>query len=158
MSGFSTSHHGGGAAGLASQLVAVAEDASRAAMYAEGEYIPQLTREDELRRAFLGAGSVAARLEHLKRQVAKLETGANCLEILQHAIEDLEAGRTAIQEGVQLTAEMLQNGVLVIDAVATGTAAIHFREATTIIRGIADIAMLESVSCEDLFHAITGEA
>lgn len=155
MSGFSTSHHGGGAAGLASHLAALAQDASRAAIYAEGEYIPHLTREEELRKAFLGAGTVAARLEQLKRHVARLDSGDNCLLILQHAIEDLEAGRTAIRDGVQLTDDMLRNGVLVIDAVATGTAAIHFREATTIIRGIADIATLHSVTCEDLYAAIT---
>jgi hypothetical protein len=158
MSGFSTSHHGGGAAGLASQLAAIADDASRAAMYAEGEYIPQLTREDELRRAFLGAGAIAARLEQLKREVAKLGSGDNCLLILQHAIEDLEAGRTAIQDGIRTTEDLLQNGVVVIDAVATGTAAIHFREVTTIVRGIADIATLEAVPCVDLFRAITGLA
>lgn len=154
MSGFSTSHHGGGAAGLASQLAALAQDAARAATYADGEYIPQLTREDELRKAFLGAGTVAARLEQLKRHVAKLDTGENCLLILQHAIEDLEAGRTAIQDGVQLTEDMLRNGVLVIDAVATGTAAIHFREAATIIRGIADIATLAAVSVDELYSRI----
>lgn len=158
MSGFSQPHgsHGGGAAGVASQLASIAREATRAATYAEGEYIPQLTREDELRRAFLGAGAVAAGLEHLKRLVARLESGENCLQILEHAIGDMEAGRRAIQDGVTTMADMLRNGVVVIDAVATGTAAIHFREAATIIRGIADIALLESVPCEDLFSVITG--
>ena len=141
---------------MASQLASIAREANRVATYAEGEYIPQLTREDELRQAFLGAGAVAAGLEHLKRLIGKLESGENCLQILDHAIADMEAGRRAIQEGVTTMADMLQNGVVVIDAVATGTAALHFREAATIIAGIGDLARLESVPCEDLFTAITG--
>lgn len=158
MNGFSQPHgfHGGGAAGVASQLASIADDTARAAMYAEGEYIPQLTREDELRRAFSGAGAAAAALEQSKRQLARLECGDNCLQIMGFAIVELEAGRRAIQDGVTTMANMLDQGVIVIDAVATGTAAIHLREAATIIRGIADIAKLEATPAEDLYDAIVG--
>ena len=145
----------GGAAVLADQLIVIADDTLRAAMFAEGEYIPQLNREDELRKAFSGAGSAAARLEHSKLRLARLECGEHTMHILQAAIDELEAGRSALQEGVAVTTDMLQNGVVVIDGVATGTAAQHFREAATIIRGIADIATLEATPCEALFRRIT---
>jgi hypothetical protein len=146
--------HGHGSAGLASQLAAIADEAARAAMYADGEYIPQLTREEELRKSLLGAGTVAARVEAAKRQVRKLGTGDNCVEVLDIALLDLEAGRREIQEGVRMTSDLLENGVVVIDAVATHTAAAHFRQAAAIIRGISDIATLDAVPLDQLYSAI----
>lgn len=150
--------HGGGAAGLASQLSAIANDADAAATFADGEYIPQMSREHELRRAFSGAGRAAALLEELRPRIAKLEGGDDGLRLAQHAIDNLEGGRQALLDGVVEVQDASGHGTVVADAIATGTAGGMFRDAATRVRDIADVATLESVPAEDLYDAITRSA
>lgn len=156
MSAFSTLY-GDGAGGLATRLTEIAEDAHRAGTYADGEYIPQMSREFELRLAFSGAGAVSARLEQLKSRIARLDGGEDGLRLVQHAIDNLEGGRRTLQEGVRIEDDALRNAGAVIDAIAIGTAGTMFRQAAAGVQGIADIAKLESVGVDDLYLAITGE-
>lgn len=160
MSGFSMQHdaHGDGATGLATRLTVIADDTSQAATYADGEYIPQMSRESELRRAFSAAGAAAAQLEALKPKIAKLDGGKDGLRLAQHAIDCIEAGRRAIHDGVAVRDDVFGSGSAVADAIATSTAGTMFRQAALGVRGIADIATIESVSVDDLFDLITGIA
>lgn len=145
----------GGHDDLATQLTELADDATRAATFADGEYIPQMSREHELRTAFSESGRAAARLEALRRQIAKLDGADDGMRLANAAIDNLQGGRRAIQEGVSVAEDVLRSGTIVADAIATGTAGGMFREAAAGMRGIADIALLEATGVDDLFAAIT---
>lgn len=131
------------AVALAEDLRVVADEARRAATFAEGEYIPQDTREIELGHAFRAARRAANLLEHLAPRIAVLDAGADGLLLARDALVDLQAASAAMREGVLLT-----------DALATGAASALFGDAASRICGIADIATLEATSELDLFDAI----
>lgn len=160
MNGFSTQHddRGDAATGLAPRLTVIAGDVAHAAAFADGEYIPQMSRESELRRAFSAAGGAAAQLEALKPRIAKLDGGTDGLRLAQYAIDCIEAGRRAIHDGVAVDLDLLGSGSALADVIATSTAGTMFRQAASGVRGIADIATIESVSVDDLFEAITRPA
>ncbi|MCW2923425.1 MAG: hypothetical protein JWM98_829 [Thermoleophilia bacterium] len=143
-----TGHDGaqvGGAAALADDLRRVAAEASRAAAFAEGEYIPQETRETEIGHAFGAAGRAALLLEHLAPRIAVLDGGEDGLLLARDALVDLQAARAAMREGALLT-----------DTFASNAASALFDDAAARISGIADMATLEGTPVTDLFDAIMG--
>lgn len=160
MSGIGVLHGawGGGASTLAAKLAAIAEDAARAAALADGSYLLELPRRVELQKAFTGAARAAAMLEDLKPRIAVLEGGEDGLRLAQRAIDDLDAGRRALRNGLAVEDDALRSGAAISDAIATSTAGSHLRDASAGLRGISDMAVLESTSADDLFAAITRHA
>lgn len=128
---------------LTEGLLEVAGEADRAATFAEGEYIPQESRDVELGHAIQAAGRAASLLEHLAPRIAGLEGGEDGLVLARDALASLLAARTTMREAC-----------LDIDAMATGTATSLFGDAAARIRGIADIALLEATPEQALFGAI----
>lgn len=160
MSGPSGVLHGADADGasLAQQLDEIAASAKRASTFAEGEYIPQLSRQHELKAAFTGAGRATEALETLAPRIAMLDGGEDGLRLAKAAIDNLDAGRQALRDGVHTQDDVLRGGAVVADMVATGAARSHFREAGDAVHGIAGIAAFEATSAADMFRAITSGA
>lgn len=147
--------HGSGRVELAKQLARIADEAARAATFADGEYLPQMSRSLEVRTAFGGAGRAAQLLEDLKPRIAVLDGGEDGLRLAQRAIDDLQAGRQALRGAVSIEDDVIPDGAVVADAIATGSAGSLFRDAAAGVRGVADMATFEATSAGDLFLAIT---
>lgn len=141
---------------LAEQLLEVAAAARRAATFADGEYIPQMSRADELKKSFRDAGRAATALEALKPSIAMLDGGEDGLRLAQLALDELDHGRTALREGVAVEDAFVRSGTVVSDAIATGSASAHFREADSRVRGLADLARLESLDADALLRGLLG--
>jgi hypothetical protein len=136
---------------LADQLLDVARYAKRAATFADGEYIPQMSRQSELLTALDDAGRAAAVLEDIGPRIAVLDGGEDGLRLARQALAQLGEGRSALRDGVFVDEQVLQGGAVVADAIGTGSASALFRDAESKVRGIADIARLESMSPDEAF-------
>lgn len=149
-----------GAAGhmpaLADQLLEVAGAAKRAATFADGEYIPQMTREFEVVKSLKDAGRAAAALEQLAPRIAVLDGGEDGMRLAHAALQELASGRMVLRDGVAVEDDVLRGGTLVADAIATGQAGQLFRDAEAKVRGIADIARIESMSPDDVLRGLLG--
>ncbi len=135
---------------LAQQLDDVARLARHASTFAEGEYLPQMSRRDELVRSWGDAGRAASGLERLVPQIAALDGGQEGLRLAKHALEQIRDGRQSLDDGVAVAADELSGGVIVVDDRATHTAGQHFESAAEGVRGIADIARIEAMSGDEL--------
>lgn len=141
---------------LAEQLIEAAAAARRAATFADGEYIPQMSRKLELERSYRDAGRAANALEALKPSIAMLDGGDDGLRLAQLALDELEHGRSALRRGVAIEDGFVRGGAVVTDAIATGSASAHFREADSTLRGIADLARMESLEPDELLRGLLG--
>lgn len=141
---------------LTEQLLEVAAAARRAATFADGEYIPQMSRKMELTRSFGDAGRAAGALEALKPSIAVLDGGDDGLRLAQSALEELDHGRAALRQGVSVEDDVLRGGAVVADATATSAASVHFREADSKVRGLAALAHMESLGPDELFRGLLG--
>lgn len=139
---------------LFDQLLEVAGSAHRAAYFADGEYIPQMSREYELRAAFMDSGNAALALEQLAPRIAMLEGGDDGLQLAKQALNHIASGRMALRDGVAVDDDLVRGGTVVEDAIAIGAAGSMFREAEAKVRGIADLALLESLSPDQVFNAL----
>lgn len=146
----------GGRAGLAAQLHVIADTAKRAATFAEGEYIPQMSRQFELKKAFNDAGRAVSDLEDLAPRIAMLDGGEDGLQLAKAAINNLGVGRQALRDGVVIEDDIVRGGAVVADAVSTGTAGAFFREAESKVRGLADLASIEGYSADELLRGLIG--
>ncbi|MEO6867216.1 MAG: hypothetical protein ABI200_04270 [Gaiellales bacterium] len=144
-----------GGASLATQLDDIAAAAGRAATFAQGEYIPQLSRPHELKTAFRGAAQATAKLEALAPRIAQLDGGEDGLRLAKAAIDNLDGGRNILRDGVAIEDDIPRGGGVVADMVATTTAGSMFRDASDSIGGIAALARVEATSVDELFAAIT---
>ena len=140
---------------LVDQLLEVAGSASRAAYFADGEYIPQMSREFELRAAFMHSGTAALALEQLAPRIAMLDGGEDGLQLAKQALNHIASGRMALRDGVAVEDDLVRGGTVVEDAVAIGAAGMLFRDAESKVRGIADLALLEAMSPDQVFDALT---
>lgn len=149
-----------GAAGhvpsLADQLAHVGALARSAATFADGEYIPQMSRANELARSLHEATTASSVLEDLLPRIATLDGGEDGLRLARTALEELTSGRMALRDGVVDGDDLVRGGTAVADAIATGSAGQMFREAESKVRGIADIALLESMSPDDVLRGLAG--
>ncbi len=139
---------------LVDQLLEIAGTVNTAAYFADGEYIPQMSREFELERAFVDSMRAALALEHVAPRIASLEGGEDGLQLAKQALNHIASGRMALRDGVCVEEDLMRGGVLVEDAIATHAAGTLFREAETKVRGLADLALLESLSPEQVFNAL----
>lgn len=142
--------------GLARQLDDLAAAAGRAARFAEGEYIPQLSRANELQVAFKNAGRAAQGLEDLAPRIAVLDAGNDGLRLAKAALNDLDAGRQILKAGVAIEDDVLRSGGVVTSPTTISDATARFNSARSTISDIAAIARAEETSVDDLFRAITG--
>lgn len=140
---------------LVDQLLEVAGAAHRAASFADGEYIPQMSREFELRAAFTDSGNAALALERLAPRIAALDGGDDGLQLAKQALNHIASGRMALRDGVAADDDLVRGGTIVEDAVAIGAAGSLFREAGSRVRDIADMALIESMTPAAVFAAIT---
>ena len=154
MSGIAASGTGNGRA-LVDQLLEVAGSAHRAAYFADGEYIPQMSREHELRASFNDSANAALALEQLAPQLAMLAGGDDCLQLAKRALNQIASGRMVLRDGVAVDDDLVRGGTLVEDAIATHAAGTFFREAEALIRGLADLALLE---VDDARRGVRGAA
>ena len=139
---------------LFEQLIEVAGATHSAATYADGEYIPQLSREGELERSFLDSARAAIALEQLAPHIARLDGGDDGLRLAQQALHHIASGRMALRDGMADGDDIVRGGTLVEEAISTGSASRMFREAETKVRGIADIALMESLTPDEAFAAL----
>jgi hypothetical protein len=141
---------------LADRLDDVATMARSAATFAEGEYIPQMSRREELERSWNDAGFAAAAIEQLAPEIATLDGGDDGLHLAKRALEQIRDGRQALHEGVAIHGEddLLRGGTIVIDDRATHTAGQQFSGAANALQGIADIARIESTSGDELLRGL----
>lgn len=153
MSGNAASGAGNGRT-LVDQLLDVASATSSAAYFADGEYIPQLSRDGELERAFMDSAWAALAIEHLAPQIAALDGGEDGLQLAKQALNHIASGRMALRDGVAVDDDLVRGGTVVEDAIATSNAGTLFREAETKVRGIADIARIESMSPDEVFEQL----
>ncbi len=140
---------------LVDQLLEVAGSAKRAAYFADGEYIPQMSREFELRAAFTDSGNAALALEQLAPRIAMLDGGDDGLQLAKQALNHIASGRMALRDGVAVDDDLVRGGTVVEDAVAIGAAGSLFREAEAKVRGIADLALIEAMTPDEVFAAVT---
>jgi hypothetical protein len=136
---------------LADQLLTVASFARNAATFADGEYIPQMSRQSELLTALDDAGRAAAVLEQIAPRIAALDGGEDGLRLAHQALMQLGEGRSALRDGVFVDEQVFHGGAVVVDAISTGSAGTLFRHAEAKVRGIADLALLESLSPDEAF-------
>lgn len=139
---------------LAEQLLDVASAARRAATFADGEYIPQMSRQMELTKSLKDADRAAGAIKALTPSIAALDGGEDGLRLARAALDELDHGRTALREGVAVEDDILRGGAVVTDAIATGSASAHFREAAAKVHGLADLALMESLDADDLFRGL----
>ena len=139
---------------LFEQLIDVAGATSSAATYADGEYIPQLSRDGELQRSIVDSGRAAIVLEQLAPHIARLDGGDDGLKLAQQALRHIASGRMVLRDGIAVDGDLVRGGTIVEDAIATGTAGRMFREAESKVRGIADIALVESLTPDQVFNAL----
>lgn len=140
---------------LADQLVSVANTAKRAAHFAKGEYLPQMSRTFELQRSFQDAGRAVSQLEHLKPSIAALDGGDDGLRLAQRAIDQLQAGRDAIRNGVHIEDDILRNGAVTVDTIGVASASAMFDDASRGVTGIAALARMEHMTADDLLRGLT---
>lgn len=141
---------------LAEQLAHVGALARSAATFADGEYIPQMSRANELARSLHESGVATAALEDLLPRIAVLDGGEDGLRLAKSALEELASGRMVLRDGVVDGEDLMRGGAAVADAVSIGSAGRMFREAESKVRGIADMALLESMSPDDVFRQLAG--
>jgi hypothetical protein len=144
---------GGGAAALAKQLSEVANSAGSAATRAAGDYINPPSKLD-LQIADKAAGRAIDTLTRLLPQVAQ-EGGEDGARVASTAVEQLQAGRQALREGVGVEDDVLRGGAVVIDRVETGAAGGLFADAAFAVQGLADGLTISSTSLDDIYAAVT---
>ena len=139
---------------LVDQLLEIAGSVNTAAYFADGEYIPQMSREFELERAFMDSMRAALALEHIAPRIAALDGGEDGLQLAKQALNHIASGRMVLRDGVAVEEDLVRGGMLVEDAIATRAAGLNFREAESKVRGIADMALLESLTPDEVFNAL----
>lgn len=139
---------------LADELRDVAFVAHDASVWADGEYIPQVSRELELRSAYRDAARACATLEQLAPRVLHMDAGIDALRVVRDAMLQLDAGREALHETISIDLEPVHGGSIVLDSISTGAAGAKFREASDLIAGLADLALLEDLSPDEAFRAL----
>ncbi len=153
MSGIAASSAGFGRS-LADQLLDVAGSMNRAAHFADGEYIPQMSRQMELTTSFKDSTRAGDALDELLPQIAVLEGGEDGLRLAKQALDHLAEGRSALREGVAVEDDVLRGGTVVEDAIAVGSAGALFREAESKVRGLVDIARIEQMTPDEVFAGL----
>ncbi len=139
---------------LVEQLLDIAGSVNGAAHFADGEYIPQMSREFEIERAFVDSGRASLALERIAPRIATLDGGEDGLQLAKQALNYIAAGRMALRDGVALDDDLVYGCTLVEDAIVTRSAGMMFREAESKVRGIADLALLESLTPDQVFNAL----
>ena len=139
---------------LQDELLEIAGTVDRAARFADGEYLPQMSREYELMTAFRDSEHAVAAIERIAPRIAFLDGGDDGLQLAKQALLHLASGRMALRDGVAVGEDLVRGGTLVEDAIATRSAGMRFREASTKVRGIADIARIESMTPDEVFAAL----
>jgi hypothetical protein len=139
---------------LADELRCVATLAYTAATLADGEYLPQMPREHELQGAWRDASHACAALQQVAVRVAHLEAAEDGIRLVKAAIQRLDAGRSALRDGVVVVDDVVSGSAAVVDSIATGSAGAMLREAAQLIRGLADLAQLESMTPDEVFQGL----
>jgi hypothetical protein len=148
--GFSAEHR----PTLADELRDVAFVARDASVWAIGEYIPQMSRELELRSAYRDASRACAALEQLAPRVVRLDGADDAMQLVKVAIMQLEEGRAALHETISVDVDLPGHKTTVIDSISTGASGARFRDAADLIVGLADLAMLEGLSPDEAFRRL----
>ncbi len=130
--------------------------ARRAAIFADGEYIPQMPRELELDVARFDARRAVAGLEQLGTRLFELDAAADAVRIAKRALVGLGDGLELLVEPATLDEDLIGGGVVVLDSVATANAGARFRESADLIRGLADLAELEAMTPDELLRGLSG--
>ncbi|MCW2920870.1 MAG: hypothetical protein JWL76_744 [Thermoleophilia bacterium] len=139
---------------LVDQLLDIAGTVNTSAYFADGEYIPQMSRESELERAFIDSMQAGLALEHIAPRIAALDGGEDGLQLAKQALNYIASGRMVLRDGVAVEHDLVRGGTLVEDAIATRQAGSMFRDAESKVRGIADMALLESLTPDQVFNAL----
>ena len=141
---------------LVDAMLEVELAARRAAIFADGEYIPQMPRELELDVARFDARRASTALEQLGTRLFELEAAPDAVRIAKLALVRLDEGLDLLREPVTLDEDLVGGGAVVLDSIATSNAGSRFRESADLIRGLADLAALEAMSPEQVFRGLTG--